>query len=326
MHKSKNKKRKERNSSDNDKSCNKVRKQRGPSGGSTSETQVSDILNVTNSVLYGDVDNLDSSVFGTLFESADIDNTKACAAMADTNSEPTNLDLMNLLKNMSGRLETVEKKLGGIETIEKRMVSLEKDINKLWGALDARVKKVDERVIRLEDKVDGADIHTAELAERTRVLEKERDALRDDVSYLQSQSMRNNLVFFGVPEDNTNGSEPAEATERKLRLHLQDAFKIAKETAESIRFERVHRSPGSPITGKIRNIIAKFTYFKDREMIRKSWKQLDGTTFRVFEQFPPDVIQKRRKLVPQLKEARRQNKKAYLAYDTLYIDGTAVRA
>ncbi len=59
------------------------------------------------------------------------------------------------------------------------------------------MKKVDERVIRLEDKVDGADIHTAELAERTRELEKERDALRDDVSYLQSQSMRNNLMFFG---------------------------------------------------------------------------------------------------------------------------------
>ncbi|XP_052762106.1 uncharacterized protein LOC128204742 [Mya arenaria] len=157
-------------------------------------------------------------------------------------------------------------------------------------------------------------------------LEKERDTLRDDVSYLQSQSMRNNLVFTGVVEDHTDGNEHADVTERKLRQHLQDAFKIAREVADSIRFERVHRSPGSPFAGKTRNIIAKFTFFKDREMVRKSWKQLDATQFRVFEQFPRDVIQKRRMLFPQMKEARRLDKRAYLAYDTLYIDGTAVRA
>ncbi|KAH3753802.1 hypothetical protein DPMN_176823 [Dreissena polymorpha] len=61
-------------------------------------------------------------------------------------------------------------------------------------------------------------------------------------------------------------------------------------------------------------------------MVRKRWKELDGTVFRVFEQFPQDVIQKRRKLVPKMKDARRQGKRAYLAYDTLYIDGVPQRA
>ncbi|XP_052217926.1 uncharacterized protein LOC127835529 [Dreissena polymorpha] len=157
-------------------------------------------------------------------------------------------------------------------------------------------------------------------------LEKERDTLRDNVSYLQSQSMRNNLIFTGVTEDNSTGNEPPEVTERKLRQHLQDAFKIAHEVVDTIRFERVHRSPGSPISGKVRNIVAKFTFFKERETVRKLWKELDGTLYRVFEQFPQEVIEKRRKLVPQMKEARRLGKRAYLAYDTLYIDGTAVKA
>ncbi|KAH3813001.1 hypothetical protein DPMN_141447 [Dreissena polymorpha] len=61
-------------------------------------------------------------------------------------------------------------------------------------------------------------------------------------------------------------------------------------------------------------------------MVRKRWKELDGTVFRVFEQFPQDVIQKRRRLVPKMKDARRQGKRAYLAYDTLYIDGVPQRA
>jgi hypothetical protein len=137
--------------------------------------------------------------------------------------------------------------------------------------------------------------------------------------------MRNNLIFVGIPENNTNGNESPEVTERLLRQHLRDAFNISQELTDSIRFERVHRSPGAPVAGKVRNVVAKFTYFKDREMVRKRWKELEGTLFRVFEQFPQDVIQKRRKLVPKMKEARRQGKRAYLAYDTLYINGEQVR-
>lgn len=319
MTKSKDKKRKERNSSGNEPS-KKIHKQRGPSGGSHNDSvSVSDVLNRTNSVLFGE-ESLENSVFVNCVEGKSDDKQEMA------HKEPTNRDLMNLLLNVSGRLEIVEKKLGTVESIDKRMISLEKDIKNLWVALDERVKKVDERVIRLEDKVDGADIHAADLTERLQVLEKERDTLRDDVSYLQSQSMRNNLIFTGVPEENTNGNETPETTERKLRQHLHDAFRITRDMADSIRFERVHRSPGAPVDGKVRNIVAKFTYFKDREMVRKQWKELEGSVFRVFEQFPQDVIQKRRKLVPQMKEARRQGKRAYLAYDTLYINGKAVRA
>jgi hypothetical protein len=133
-------------------------------------------------------------------------------------------------------------------------------------------------------------------------------------------------MFTSVPEDNASGNETPEVTERKIRQHLEDDFHIARELVDSIKFERVHRSPGAPTAGKVRNIVAKFSYFKDREMVRKRWKELDGTVFRVFEQFPQDVIQKRRKLVPKMKDARRQGKRAYLAYDTLYIDGVPQRA
>ncbi|KAH3700697.1 hypothetical protein DPMN_075674, partial [Dreissena polymorpha] len=37
-------------------------------------------------------------------------------------------------------------------------------------------------------------------------------------------------------------------------------------------------------------------------------------------------LQKKRQLVPKMKEARRLGKRAYLAFDTLYIDGTPLRA
>ncbi|KAH3735050.1 hypothetical protein DPMN_041511 [Dreissena polymorpha] len=85
----------------------------------------------------------------------------------------------------------MEKKMDAINNIEKRIGALEKDVNKQFVAIEDRMKKVDERVTRLKDKVDGADIRAARLSERVQELEKERNTLRDNVSYPPSQSKRN---------------------------------------------------------------------------------------------------------------------------------------
>jgi hypothetical protein len=73
----------------------------------------------------------------------------------------------------------------------------------------------------MEDKIDSTDISSAILAGKVDELEKARDSMREGVSYLKSQSIRNNLIFTNVPEDNSSGNEPTEVTERKLRKHLQ---------------------------------------------------------------------------------------------------------
>ncbi|KAH3897116.1 hypothetical protein DPMN_021301 [Dreissena polymorpha] len=72
-----------------------------------------------------------------------------------------------------------------------------------------------------------------------------------------------------------------------------------------MRFERVHRSPSHPVTGKVRSVVAKFAFFKDREVVRRQWPELKGTPYNVFEQFPPEIQEKRRRLVPKMKEAKR---------------------
>ena len=136
--------------------------------------------------------------------------------------------------------------------------------------------------------------------------------------------MRNNLIFTGIEEDNTTGNEPPAVTENKLRAFLQERLKIAKEAVDAMRFERVHRSSSHPVTGKVRSVVAKFAFFKDREVVRRQWPELKGTPFNVFELFPPEIQEKRRRFVPKMKEAKRDGKRAWIAYDTLYIDGRPV--
>mgnify|MGYP006890280533 FL=1 len=73
-----------------------------------------------------------------------------------------------------------------------------------------------------------------------------------------------------------------------------------------------------------RSIVAKFHNFKERELVRKQGKALESSRLYVNEHFPKEVVDKRRRLLPKLKEARQQGKSAWLSYDTLYVDGRAV--
>ena len=63
----------------------------------------------------------------------------------------------------------------------------------------------------------------------------------------------------------------------------------------------------------------------DHEYVRKQSKCLNGTNFYINEQFPPEIVEKCKKIISQMKAAHRRNKKAWILYDTLYTDGDPVR-
>ena len=84
--------------------------------------------------------------------------------------------------------------------------------------------------------------------------------------------MRNNLIFTNIPEHNSRANESKEITEKKLRYNFHEALKIAKDVADNIKFERAHGSPGHTVHGKVRTVVATYTFFKDREIVRRQWK------------------------------------------------------
>ena len=74
-----------------------------------------------------------------------------------------------------------------------------------------------------------------------------------------------------------------------------------------------------------RDIVAKFTLFKDREVVRKSRTNLKRTGDYINEQLPREIADRRRRLTPKLRQAISEGKRAWISYDTLYIDGRAIR-
>ena len=211
--------------------------------------------------------------------------------------------LEGTLTEMIGRMDRQEERFGEMERnivrqgeeIEKVKDKVEKSAKELCDVKEA-VKRSAETVKQTKEGVD-------EWKERVRHLE---ERLIDS----ECRSRRNNLIFFSVQE---SGSQEGD---RKL---VEDVIKKCGVT-ENVILERVHRLPPGPRragigTGalKPRPLIVRFLDYNQREMVRRSRKHLPpGIT--MSEDFPLEVREARKKLIPELQELKRNGIDAWINY------------
>ena len=88
---------------------------------------------------------------------------------------------------------------------------------------------------------------------------------------------------------------------------------------DEMKLHRAHRI-GRFNPAKILPIVAKFAYSPDHEKVRKNANKLRGKDQGISQQFPKEIMDTRKKLVPIMKAARDDGKDAYISVDKLYID------
>ena len=140
----------------------------------------------------------------------------------------------------------------------------------------------------------------------------ETDDLYRKVDDLENRSRRNNICFDGIPEQ---PNESWSDTEVKVAQVLKDKLQIKDFCIE--RAHRVGRKRVSTDSSKPRVVIAKFLNYKTREAVMANKKKLKGSNIYVREDFSEPVLEKRRRLIPQMQEARRDGKIAFLRYNKL---------
>ena len=191
----------------------------------TSPKQVclSEILSETNTVLYDDVAVLDISLIFEDNRSVDdseitqdttvdttefsilskIDSPKTIQNEASINSpilnKPvneneltvmlTNADIMKRLNSINSRLSNIEGQLKKIDILERKVDNFKNDMKKLCCPVHKSRKQTDERLNKIEERVETTNFSQGVVNEKLIDLEKERDSLKNDVKYLQSQSM-----------------------------------------------------------------------------------------------------------------------------------------
>ena len=98
-------------------------------------------------------------------------------------------------------------------------------------------------------------------------------------------------------------------------------FLIILSKSENIKIDRSYRI-GRYKVGSARPIVAKFCFFQDKLCVKRSaYDKLKNSPFRVSDQFPQAVREKRAILKPYLDKAKKDGKSANLSFDKLIING-----
>lgn len=138
------------------------------------------------------------------------------------------------------------------------------------------------------------------------------DELNDRLVQLDAYSRRMNLIFCGIPVEE---SENCYAVIKKV-LNVEMA--LDETVVNNMSFQNCHRLPGKAP----QPIIVRFCMYMDRERVWNAKSNLKKPS-KIFirEDFPVEYEQKRKLLYPAMKKARQNGHRAFLKRDQLVVDG-----
>ena len=256
------------------------------------------------------------------------------------NGEKTSLtnEMFDKIMTKLSKLDALENKM---QTIETQMIKIG-DISKTLSALVHRIdqsemviKGIKQNHIELESNMtklgeifdsvcDKCATNKESIREITQTIAKMEAnqqekpcscganiaALQDQLTDLRCRSMKNNLIFSGIRYT------PNEDTEYVLRNFLSDELDIHYR----ISFGNVHRF-GKPGLNGVRPIVARFVYRVELEQVLQNAYRLKGKPYGINEQFPKEIEDKRKRLYPVMKQAKKDGKGVKMVRDKLFING-----
>ena len=177
-------------------------------------------------------------------------------------------------------LKDLTDKLSLIPTIQSTVQDNNNRLNDLTRTVEFVSKKLSETNEELESvKKDNAELRLSQ-----EQLKQQVKNLKNEVVNLEAQSRRGNLVFDGFEEGEGETWEKSEEILLNfLNEHMGPVF------PDGLTFDRVHRSHQKSREGKPRQIVAKFTFFKQRDLVWKNRFKLKGTNVWTSEDFPKSV-------------------------------------
>ena len=254
------------------------------------------------------------------------------AQLLNQNSRWQQIDAQ--LQNQNSRMVNMEQKLAQIDEVKQSIAQVKINVTELDKQVDyvqSQIINYDQSISTYSELCDDVISENTEnkktidsLSKRIATIEKQQETIKskqqqteEKLTDIQWRSMRENLIFTGNDEDETDVSN--ENCEGKLKEFLSSKLNIHDEMP----LDRVHR------LGKYKSqqsfprpIIAKFHRFRDREKIRFAAPEtLKGTRYGVREQFPVEIENKRKVLYPIMKKAREnKDNKVRLVRDKLFIN------
>lgn len=185
-------------------------------------------------------------------------------------------------------------------------------VEKMFGQIDANMKSINQ-------KLDSVMQEIKHMKEDNKRLKERVDEQEERINNLEREVRKKNLIIRGITDEE---GEKESDTGDKVNVIMQ---KIGVNFDPKDDMDEVRRI-GKFNPQKKRPVLIKLTREATRARILKSAKVLKGTEIWIDEDYPKDVQEERRRLIPRMKEAREKGYRAQLRYNKLIVNGGVYRA
>ena len=228
------------------------------------------------------------------------------------------------LNIISSKVNSLEEKLS---TIDTRVTDVENScsfVNEKYETQKTEIqntkdtiKTVQDQCKQLEDKQEEMKVHTENLSK-----------IDSKMLDLESRSMRENLMFFGIAEEEGDDDSTEDCFD-KIKTFLKDNLDFGEGDAEGIELDRAHRM-GRKRHAAVRPIVVKFHRYRDREKVRtkgyEKREELKTNNLSVRAQWPKEIMDKRKPLYSVFNREKDLGKNVKFVKDKLFINGVEYQA
>lgn len=195
-----------------------------------------------------------------------------------------------------------------MDEIMQELRKIRRDLDEQRNAIEKSADKVTEQVtqninIILEDKFKLLDEKYENLKEKFENQEKR-------LYYLEKQARKNNVVFFGIRETETSYSNFESIIINFIKEHL--SVEVDRRNIQEVK--RIGKKGEKP-----RPLIVTFTTLGTKINIFKNKKVLKDTGYYISEDYPQDILEKRKILQEQAKIEKEKGFHVQIRYDKLVI-------
>ena len=249
-----------------------------------------------------------------------------------------NLDPFEALEKLSGseNAEGINIQVLTLRCLKEVNNSL-KSLNSTVSSLQTSIENTNETVTNIQAKCANLETTTKSQSQEIEQLKLQNyklstklDQLTEKTMYMDSQTRRSNLIFYGLTESTPDDCENKVKHFIKVQLGLKELFEpdnLEQDSAASatagLQLERCYRiGQKRKDDPQPRPIIVKFSRFQDRQTVWQKRKVLreKGPQMRISEDFPEEILERRRLLKPILSKAIGLKYEAFLKVDRLSIN------
>ncbi|CAN7977806.1 unnamed protein product [Ixodes persulcatus] len=204
------------------------------------------------------------------------------------------------------------------EQLETILLS-QRDMSARLASIELRLEQsaasANERLTSIEHKIEALSFSAQKLEQCEATIESLKCqvvTLLDKVDDLENRSRRNNLIVYGINEEDN------ETLASIKKAVIEDLFQ-SKMGVNVASVERIHRL-GRKAANKSRPVIIKFFDYNEKMLLMKNAPKLKGTKISVSEDYSLRVQAIRKKLWQMVKDSRTPDDKVFLRYDKLILN------